>query len=123
METEPSEIRFENGSDHAVVQAIQSCMRKVRLNISTVPLTLPVFTGSIIKCERVKVKGLGNVAGKQQERSKTMQYEELIQRPGCFYTRNEATPPEGRDRRQTMYRLRRPAEGKTKHHCMEHLPW
>ena len=40
-----------------------------------------MFTGSIIKCERVKVKGLGNVAGKQQERSKTMKYEELIQRP------------------------------------------
>ena len=32
-------------------------------------------------CEKAEIKGLGKVAGKQQVRRKTMQYEELIQRP------------------------------------------
>ena len=43
METEPSDIQFENGSDHAVVAKYSELYDEGEVEISTVPPTLPVF--------------------------------------------------------------------------------
>ena len=43
METEPSEIQFENGSDHAVVASYSELYEEGEVEISTVPPTLPVL--------------------------------------------------------------------------------
>ena len=43
METEPSEIQFENGSDHAVVASYSELYEEGEVEISTVPPTLLGF--------------------------------------------------------------------------------
>ena len=47
METEPSKIQFENGSDHAVVASYSELYEEGEVEISTVPPTLPIFTKCI----------------------------------------------------------------------------
>ena len=45
METEPPEIQFENGSNHAVVASYSELYEEGEVKISTVPPTLPVSVG------------------------------------------------------------------------------
>ena len=42
IETEPSEIQFENGSDHVVVASYSELYEEGEVEISTVPPTLPI---------------------------------------------------------------------------------
>ena len=76
METKPSEIQFENGSDHTVVASYSELYEEGEVEISTVHPTLPIMVRM-----RSGILWGGYVASGQQEKNKTMQYEELIQRP------------------------------------------
>ena len=52
-ETEPCEIQFENGSDHAVVASYSELYEEGEVEISTVHPTLPVR----VKDEEYKLRG------------------------------------------------------------------
>ena len=75
METEPFEIQFENGSDHAVVASYSELYEEGEVEHINGPSLPPCvywkYMGILV--ERVEIYGLGKVAGMQQVRSESMQ--------------------------------------------------